>query len=218
MKLIKGSNSIDLTEEVEQKSISGTSKKKTLKKDSVKEKKNDPKVYKEIAQEFGERIKVMKDINKGQASSQIRFSVFDKTNQQAKQMTSKCNNLFSTVGHVHRAAHYLGLHVLWHLTMEKTASYEDKILHDTIMILEKANYQKQTIDQFMLAFGEGLKGIMGTEDELELMKNCELSLKKMPKNMEKRARKKMKEVMEGQKTVYQTLYKKVQGQHLKAVV
>lgn len=218
MKLNKDSKSIDLTQEVEQEATPKSAKKKPSKKDPKKNKKNDPEVYKEIAQEFGERIKVMKDINKGQASSQIRFNIFDKTNQQAKQMSSKHNNLFPNVSHIHRAAHYLGLHILWHLVMEDTASYEDAILYDTIMILEKANYEKQTIDQFMLAFGEGLRSVKGTEDELELMKNCEFSLKKMPKNMEKRARKKMKEIMEGQKTVFQTLYKKVQGQHsLKAV-
>lgn len=198
MKLDSNSKSIDLTQE---------------EKEEKNEKKKQESVYEEIVREFGSRIKIMKDLQKGQPSSTVNFRTFEETKQQAIKIATK-NDLFNTPAEVHRAAYYFGLHILWHLTMSDVAGWEDHILHETIMLLEETNYKKQTVDSFTLAFSKGLESVKsGLETEVELLKMCDKVLDRMPVGVQKMAKSKMRDLLEGNKTTFQLLYKRSKGQH-----
>jgi len=180
--------------------------------DLTKEK--EPSVYEEIAYKFGKRIKIMKDTKKDQHSAVVNFKVFEKIKEQAEQIANK-SKLFKKPADVHRAAYYLGLNILYHLVMKEDAEYEDKIIHESLMMVEAVNFRLQTIDSFITTFyGLVEKMKKGMTSEEEVLENCESVLKHFPPEQRKYVHDQMKKLMQGEEKLAQLLSRRIQGQHI----
>jgi len=111
-------------------------------------------IYEKIVDEFGKDLKVIKSLAGGTGTSaHLNFRCYNRLAAQASQIANKCP-IIDTVSQVHRAAHYLGINLLYHILMRDNWDFKGSQTYEAIIQTEDINYNYQLLDDCAKAFKE----------------------------------------------------------------
>ncbi len=138
-------------------------------------------VYEKIVNEFGPDIKVVKGLAGGTGTSaHINFRCYSRIAAMVTQMATK-SPLIKSGSEVHRAAHYLGVQILFHMLMEENFDFKCSQVYEAIIATEKVNYDYQILDDCTLAFAELRKSHnAGVTDKKTAMNNIQDIINTVP--------------------------------------
>lgn len=114
-------------------------------KNGKKKMKVEQSVYQEIAQEFSDRIPIIKHIGKDQDSIHISLRVLGGARRLASKIATKSGR-FVNRSEVERAAYYLGIMIINHLTSESRHSDQCGVLFQSLLSEEVITMSAQLLD------------------------------------------------------------------------
>jgi hypothetical protein len=139
-------------------------------------------VYEKIADEFSEEIPIMSSLPKDERSDELHFRCMPRIKALAERIAFMPETKFVTPSHVHRAAHYLGVSILYHL-FASNRNTKIAALWEAIMSSEETLNHLEQMDQ-VLATVRGLfdslhVGIISSE---EVDKKIDSMIEALPEN------------------------------------
>lgn len=146
-------------------------------------------VYEKIVDEFGPDLKVVKGLAGGTGTSaHINFRCYSRIASMVTQMATK-SPMIKSYSEVHRAAHYLGVQILFHILMKDNFDFKCGQTYEAINATEKVNYDYQILDDCAMAFAELRKSnFAGVIDKKTAMNHIEDVIDSVPSNLKNLAR------------------------------
>ena len=178
--------------------MTNTKNKKTSFKPTGNTLKTERTVYEQIADEFGKDIKIIKSLAGGTGTSaHINFRCYSRLAAQVTQMATKVT-MFNSQSEVHRAAHYLGVQILFHLVMRDNFDFKCSQVYEAIQATEEMNYNYQILDDTARAFHEIYRSFaFGVVSQAERDKGTEDIVDSLPDRLKDLAIKASKRIFSG---------------------
>ena len=159
--------------------------------------KMDTSVYALIAEQFGAEIPIMKDLPRDEKSISIGFSVMSRVKLMADKIVSKLDR-FDLQADVHRAAHYLGLFILYNILVDDLGDFKYKSVYDNLMNLEEINSQYQIVNDATYTMRKIYKnfrsGLMSASD---MNRKMDEIIGELPENLQELTRSKKEMIISG---------------------
>ena len=106
-----------------------------LKKDNSNIVKTKQSVYEKIAEQFGKDIPVVKNIPRSEQVTHINFKCIGRIANIGDQIATK-HPMIKTRSDIHRAAHYLGMSILYHILIDDIGGSNENINQDYNIVIE----------------------------------------------------------------------------------
>lgn len=158
-------------------------------------------VYEKIADKYGKHIPLMKSLS-GDSDGRaihINFRTHARIAAQAEQIATKSDKV-NNKSEINRAAHYLGMCILYHLLMRSDYEFKHSSVYENLLECEDLDYNYQILDDatrtFKKVFNAHRAGIITTEQANSKVENI---IDGLPKSLKKLARDKANLVFEGRK-------------------
>jgi hypothetical protein len=159
---------------------------------------------KEIIDNLTVKLPIMTSISKGTKSTHFNFIGLARHAGMAEAFISKSNR-FRTTSEVYRAALYLGMSLLYHLSKDEgTAEQKARAdqIYKIIQTMESLDHSRMIIDQIVLSARNVIQcADSGVIDYEELSEKISTLVEALPTELQKVARKKIKRIMKGDKIV-----------------
>jgi len=169
-------------------------------------------VYEKIVNKYGSQIKLMKSLSgdSDNKSIHINFRVAGQVAAMAEQLATK-SDLISTKSELHRAAHCLGMSLIYHMIKPDAYKFKDSPIYENLLACEELDYKYQIIDDstrtFKKIFNAFRTNIIDTK---EANKQVENIVDGLPNNLKELARSKANLVFDGKK-LSEVLYERQPG-------
>jgi hypothetical protein len=159
---------------------------------------------KEILSLVPVKIPIMTSIAKKTESAHFNFIGLGRHTSLAEALIFKSKR-FRTTSEVYRAAMYIGMSVLYHLT-EDEGTVKQKAranqIYQTIELLESLNHDRQSIDAVVWSAKDMIEcADSGVIDYDEMQEKVTMLIETLPKELRKVAHHKIKRVMKGDSVV-----------------
>jgi hypothetical protein len=159
---------------------------------------------KEIIDKLTVKLPVMTSISKGTESTHFNFIGLARHASLAESLIYKCKR-FRTTSEVYRAAMYLGMSLLYHLTKDE-GTPEQKVRADQIYklleVMEPLDHSRMIIDAVVLSARNIIQcADSGVIDYEELSEKISTLVEALPTELQKVAREKIKRIMKGDNIV-----------------
>lgn len=158
-------------------------------------------VYEKIADRYGKDIPLMKSLS-GDSDGRaihINFRTHARIAAQAEQIATK-SDMVNNKSEIHRAAHYFGICVFYHLLMRSDYGFKHSSVYENLLECEDLDYDYQILDDatrtFKKVFNAYRSNIIDTEQANLRTQNI---VDALPKNLRELARQKANLVFEGKK-------------------
>lgn len=162
----------------------------------------DRSVYERIADKYGSKIPLMKSLSGDQDKKavHVNFRIHGRIAAQAEQIATKSQKI-QNKSEIHRAAHYLGMCILYHLLMRKE-DYQFKYssVYENLLECEDIDYDYQVLDDAVRAFKKIFNAyrykIITNKQANSRVENI---IDALPENLRQNARSKATMVFDGRK-------------------
>lgn len=150
----------------------------------------DPSVFEKIVNEHGKKLPLMTRLMKSEGIMTVNFSSQNRVVELMQQIVAKSDR-FKTFAEINRAAYYLGMHLIYHMTYDKS-NEEANNIYNGIFSMQKINYDLEIISGFVENF-EKMKrhvdsGLMSIDKMVEeVMEQVANVPKRFRKELKKRA-------------------------------
>lgn len=169
-------------------------------------------IYEKIADKHGSKIPLMKSLSgdsEGKAIH-INFRVHGRIAAQAEQIAAKSDKI-NNKSEINRAAHYLGMLILYHLLMRSDCGFKHSSIYENLLECEDLDYDYQVLDEatrsFKKVFNAFRASIITTKQANKRIENLISSL---PENLRSLAREKANLIFENKKLA-EVLFEKMPG-------
>jgi hypothetical protein len=154
----------------------------------------------EVLKRFDGTIPIMTSIPKSTESIHFNFIGIARHGSIAESLIYKCKR-FRTTSEVYRAAMYIGMSILYHLTKDEGTT-EQKAradqMYKIIQVTESLNHSRQIIDAVVLSSKDIIEcADAGVIDYEEMRERIETLIEALPKELRPLAREKVKRVKKG---------------------
>ena len=143
-------------------------------------------------------------------SIHINFRVHGQVAAQAEQLATKSNKV-NNKSEVHRAAHYLGMLIIYHILKSDEYEFKHSAIYENLLECEDLNETYQILDDvtrtFMMIYNAYRTNILTTK---EANRRVEDRLEVLPENLKELARQKATLIFDGKK-MSEVLYEKQPG-------
>jgi hypothetical protein len=159
---------------------------------------------KEMLESFQGTLPIMTSIPKNTESTHFNFIGLARHGSIAESLIYKCKR-FRTISEVYRAAMYIGMSILYHLTKDEGTT-EQKAradqLYKIIEVTEPLNYNRQIIDAVVLSSKDIIEcADAGLIDYDEMQERIETLIDALPKELRLVARDKVQRIKKGDSIV-----------------
>jgi hypothetical protein len=158
----------------------------------------------EILNSFQGSIPIMTSIPKNTESTHFNFIGLARHGSIAESLIYKCKR-FRTTSEVYRAAMYIGMSILYHLTKDEGTT-EQKAradqMYKLIEVTESLNHSRQIIDAVVLSSKDIIEcADAGVIDYEEMQERVDTVIDALPKELRPVAREKLKRIKKGDSIV-----------------
>ena len=170
----------------------------------LKEEERKEKWAEEIVNSLTQKIPVMTSISKKVPSADFHFIGLARHAALAESLIYKSKR-FATTSEVYRAAMYIGMSILYHLTkdegMVEQKARADQI-YKTIELMEKVNHNRQIVDAVVASAKDLIESAdSGVIDYDEMSEKVSMLLNVLPKELAQVANDKIRRIMKGENIV-----------------
>jgi len=158
----------------------------------------------EIVSSLTQKIPIMTSIGKKVESADFHFIGLARHAALAESLIYKSKR-FRTTSEVYRAAMYIGMSILYHMTKDEgTAKQKTRAdqIYKTIEVMEEVNHSRQIVDAVVASARDLIESAdAGVIDDEELSEKVSMLVNVLPKELTQVAKEKIKRIMKGENIV-----------------
>jgi hypothetical protein len=116
-------------------------------------------VYQRIAQDYWGQIPIVSSLPKSERTEDVHFKCMARIKTLAERIAFLAKERFTTPSHVHRAAHYLGMSILYHLFCDDANDGgKAAVVYETLKRSEEVQQSMEQIERVLSAVRGLLEG------------------------------------------------------------